>query len=139
MTGSDRNYELEFAQPVDEDAQKGRVFRIAAETTTSVLRWGEYQIGIRTELIFRFLLHSQHRYGGLFDRVTALSTSAQLNRITEYIRANWSQQLDTEIVAEVGGISGPWRVSNVLQIHACSPQAFVKQIRLEKAHSCLSG
>jgi hypothetical protein len=112
-TGSDRNHELEFAQPVDDDAQKGAlfrhyVFRIAAETTTSVLRWvGIPDWNSNRSSSFAFCFIASTAMAGCLIAFRRYPPARSLNRITEYIRANWSQQLDTEIVAEVGGISGP--------------------------------
>jgi AraC-like DNA-binding protein len=86
-----------------------------------------------------FLLGNRHNHSSLLVRRSPLPAPWQVRRAEEYIAANWDQAVTIERLADVTGASARSLFHAFKHIRGCSPMAFLRQVRLQRAWLLLNG
>lgn len=79
------------------------------------------------------LLGNRHNHSSRLEQRAPSAASRQVRRAEEFIEANWDQPLTIESLAAVSGSSARSLFHAFKQARACSPMAFIRQVRLQRA------
>jgi AraC-like DNA-binding protein len=107
------------------------------DTVGRIPEAGSGLLEIEDFIMVRFLFAHDHDQIVHLTQPSRSASGAQLKRLEEYISANWQEPLDVETMASVTGVSARSVFRYFQNTHGCSPQAFRKRIRLEKAKTRL--
>ncbi len=141
MTGIEPAGDLEF-QPSDNDSRtlllRDAVFRFAHD----IQAMGPHlparsMLELEQVLVVGYLLCNRHNYSQLLQLQPAAPSLAQVRRVEDFIAANWNKPLDIEVLAAVADVSVRSLFRSFRNLLDCSPQAFVKKIRLKQARTLL--
>jgi AraC-like DNA-binding protein len=80
-----------------------------------------------------FLLGNRHNHSSLLEHRPPSAAPWQVKWAEEYIEANWDQPLTIESLADVTGASARSVFHAFKQARGCSPMAFLRQVRLQRA------
>jgi AraC-like DNA-binding protein len=88
-------------------------------------------------LLVSFLTANQHNYSHLLEREQPSPAPWQVRRVEEYITANWNRPITVEALASAAGASTRSVFKAFKDSRKCSPMAFVKSVRLQRAREML--
>ncbi|MGA7803363.1 helix-turn-helix domain-containing protein [Bradyrhizobium sp.] len=88
-------------------------------------------------LTMKFLMSNWHNYTMLLLRQPPRSAPSAVRKVEEYIEANWDKPIDIEAMAQVANVSARSLFRAFKKERGCSPAAFAKQIRLNRAREML--
>jgi AraC-like DNA-binding protein len=88
-------------------------------------------------LTMKFLMSNWHNYTMLLLRQPPRSAPSAVRKVEEYIEANWDKPIDIEAMAQVANVSARSLFREFKKERGCSPAAFAKQIRLNRAREML--
>lgn len=88
-------------------------------------------------LLIAFLTANPHNYSHLLEREPPGPAPWQVRRVEEYISANWNHPITVEALAAAAGASARSIFKAFKDARNCSPMAFVKSIRLQRARELL--
>lgn len=93
---------------------------------------------LKQAIVTTFLFANRHAYSHLLDREMPAAAPFQVRLIEEYIAAHWNETLTIEKFCEITDHSARAIFKAFKQSRGYSPMAFVKQVRLKRAHEMLS-
>ncbi|WP_110781194.1 helix-turn-helix domain-containing protein [Rhodopseudomonas faecalis] len=143
LTGLDSTPTVTLSQPNRNDVRRDALLRQAVcQFAIELDEFGDHFTPhaiaeFEHELIFRFLLHTNHNQNHLLERTPTLGSAGQMARIEDYIYANWDKQLDIDQLAHVASVSGRTIFRMFRARHSCSPHHFIQQVRLHRARQLL--
>jgi AraC-like DNA-binding protein len=88
-------------------------------------------------LLIAFLTANPHNYSHMLEREQPGPAPWQVRRVEEYISANWNRPITVEALASAAGASTRSVFKAFKDARNCSPMAFVKSIRLQRAREML--
>jgi AraC-like DNA-binding protein len=88
-------------------------------------------------LLLTFLAANPHNFSHLMERDQPRPAPWQVRRVEEYITANWNRPITVEALASAAGASTRSIFKAFKDSRNCSPMAFVKSIRLQRAREML--
>jgi len=88
-------------------------------------------------LIVTFLTANPHNHSDLLDREQPRPAPWQVRRVEDYILANWNQPITVEALAAAANASARSIFKAFRDSRHCSPMAFVKSVRLQRARRML--
>jgi AraC-like DNA-binding protein len=88
-------------------------------------------------LLIAFLTANPHNYSHMFEREQPSPAPWQVRRVEEYITANWNRPITVEALASAAGASTRSIFKAFKDSRNCSPMAFVKSVRLQRAREML--
>jgi AraC-like DNA-binding protein len=88
-------------------------------------------------LTMKFLMSNWHNYTMSLLRQPPRSAPSAVRKVEEYIEANWDKPIDIEAMALVANVSARSLFREFKKERGCSPAAFAKQIRLNRAREML--
>jgi AraC-like DNA-binding protein len=88
-------------------------------------------------LLIAFLTANPHNYSHLLEREQPSPAPWQVRRVEEYITANWNHPITVEALASAAGASTRSIFKAFKDSRNCSPMAFVKSVRLQRARELL--
>jgi AraC-like DNA-binding protein len=94
-------------------------------------------VEIEDYIMVRFLYAHDHEQLLRLTREVRSASNAQLKRLEDYIFENWYEPIDVETMANVSGVSARSVFRHFRAVHGCTPQAFRKRIRLDRARERL--
>jgi AraC-like DNA-binding protein len=80
-----------------------------------------------------FLLGNRHNHSSLLEQRPPPAAPWQVRWAEEHIEANWDQPLTVENLAAVSGTSARSLFHAFKRARGCSPMAFLRQVRLQRA------
>jgi len=93
---------------------------------------------VEQALVVQMLFAGRHDWSALLAEEPRDIAPAPVRRVEAYIEANWNNPIGIESLAEVAGVSARTLFRAFEKARGCSPMAFVKRIRLERARDFLS-
>jgi AraC-like DNA-binding protein len=88
-------------------------------------------------VILQLLFASRHNFSALLAREPLDTTPVHVRRVEAFIEANWSRPITIEALAETAGVSARTLFRAFERVRGCSPMAFARQVRLERARNLL--
>jgi AraC-like DNA-binding protein len=88
-------------------------------------------------LLLAFLTANPHNFSDMLEREQPRPAPWQVRRVEEYITANWNRPITVEALAAAAGASTRSVFKAFRDARNCSPMAFVKSIRLQRAREML--
>jgi AraC-like DNA-binding protein len=88
-------------------------------------------------VILQLLFASRHNFSELLAREPLDTTPVHVRRVEAYIEANWSRPITVEALVETAGVSARTLFRAFEKVRGCSPMAFARQVRLERARNLL--
>jgi AraC-like DNA-binding protein len=88
-------------------------------------------------LLITFLTANPHNYSHILEREQPGPAPWQVRRVEEYITANWNHPITVEALASAAGASTRSIFKAFKDSRNCSPMAFVKSVRLQRAREML--
>lgn len=88
-------------------------------------------------LLVAFLAANRHNYSHLLEGEQPRPAPWQVRRVEDYITANWNRPITVEALAHASGASVRSIFKAFRDARNCSPMAFVKSIRLQRAREML--
>jgi AraC-like DNA-binding protein len=98
------------------------------------LLWGEFE----QALIVAYLCANLNNYTEFLNRSAPAASAWQVERAIGYIEANWERSLTVEALAAATGTSVRSLFLTFRKSRGCSPMAYVRNVRLERAREILS-
>jgi AraC-like DNA-binding protein len=89
-------------------------------------------------VIIQLLLTTRHQFTHQLHRTPAETSPEHVKRAEEFIEANWNQPITMESLTQVTGVSARTLFRTFEKLRGYSPMAFVKKVRLDRAHAALS-
>ena len=88
-------------------------------------------------LTMKFLMSNWHNYTLSLLRQPPRSEPSAVRKVEDYIEANWDKPIDIEAMAQIANVSARSLFREFKKERGCSPAAFAKQIRLNRAKEML--
>lgn len=88
-------------------------------------------------LLLAFLTANPHNFSHVLEREQPRAAPWQVRRVEEYITANWNRPMTVEALATAAGASTRSIFKAFKDARNCSPMAFVKSVRLQRARDML--
>ena len=88
-------------------------------------------------LLLAFLTANPHNFSHVLQREQPRAAPWQVRRVEEYITANWNRPITVEALAAAAGASTRSVFKAFKDARNCSPMAFVKSVRLQRARDML--
>ena len=88
-------------------------------------------------VILQLLFASRHNFSGLLAREPLDTTPVHVRRVEAFIEANWHRPITIEALVESAGVSARTLFRAFERVRGCSPMAFARQVRLERARNLL--
>jgi len=88
-------------------------------------------------VILQLLFASRHTFSAHLAREPLDTTSVHVRRVEAFIEANWSRPITIEALVEAAGVSARTLFRAFERLRGCSPMAFARQMRLDRAHNLL--
>ncbi len=88
-------------------------------------------------VILQLLFASRHNFSELLDREPRDTMPVHVRRVEAYIEANCSRPITIEALVQTAGVSARTLFRAFEKARGCSPMAFARQVRLERARTML--
>ncbi|RAI45573.1 AraC family transcriptional regulator [Rhodoplanes roseus] len=143
LCGNEITGPVRFEQPSNSDRQflqflRSSVFQAALELDSLDAAFQAVLLGdLKSTLVTRLLLYGRHSHSHLLDRTSKAPNRAEMDRVEEYLSANWNKPLDLEALAAVSGVSARTILRRFHEVHGVTPRAYLRRIRLERARDML--
>lgn len=142
MLGDELKGELELRSPLPKadvafKQMQNAVLHLIADLDTGIPGDSFAAEALGQALLVRFLLSSSHKFSNRLMKDVCSPSGTQLRQIEEFIAANWHRELDIEEIAKTFGIGVRSVFRYFKTIRGMTPQEFIRQIKLNRAHRML--